>query len=221
VLIYSDEGLTPITQPVLTDGFGHYDFYVLPGLYTLAVYYGNALQQVYVDQSIGGIGSAGGTSILLSTDSTPNFDQSALNLIAGVGISLFSDNLGNTTITGSGSRIAAITRTIDGGGAVIPTGLKGQISIPTGCTITGWVITSDQTGSCVVDVLRSSYPNFPTTVSIAGTDMPTLTAAQKNEDLALVGWGNTAINAGDQIQFNVVSATTVTRIDICLNVTVP
>lgn len=52
--IYSDAaGLVPITQPVITDGFGHYDFYIAPGTYTLVVALGGAIQQVYEDQSIG------------------------------------------------------------------------------------------------------------------------------------------------------------------------
>lgn len=52
--IYADSaGLFPLSQPVITDGFGHYNFYALPGLYTVAVYIGNTLQQVYQDQLLG------------------------------------------------------------------------------------------------------------------------------------------------------------------------
>jgi hypothetical protein len=52
--IYSDaNGVTPITQPISTDGFGHYDFYVAAGLYTIAVYLNNVLQKTYPDQTIG------------------------------------------------------------------------------------------------------------------------------------------------------------------------
>ena len=52
--IYSDpDGLVPITQPIITDGFGHYDFYVLPGTYDVSVYLSGKLQQEYPDQSIG------------------------------------------------------------------------------------------------------------------------------------------------------------------------
>ena len=100
-LIYSDDGITPIVQPVITDGFGHYDFYVLPGLYTVAVYYGGQLQQFYVDQSIGNVGSAQSTSLLLSTNGTPNFNQFVQNLQQGPNIILVTDNLGNTTISGA------------------------------------------------------------------------------------------------------------------------
>lgn len=120
------------------------------------------------------------------------------------------------------TRTAAIQFTIDGGGSTPGTGAKGQISIPSACTLTGWVITADQSGSAVVDVLRSTYAGFPGSLaSIAGSAKPTLSSAQKNENLTLTGWGSTAISAGDIIQFNLNSVTTVTRINITINVTIP
>ena len=61
--IYSDpDGLVPITQPILTDGFGHYDFYVLPDTYTVVVALGGTIQQIYPDQSIGVAGGSGTVS---------------------------------------------------------------------------------------------------------------------------------------------------------------
>jgi hypothetical protein len=118
------------------------------------------------------------------------------------------------------SRVASFSYVIDGGGSVPTTGIKGQLCIPTACTITGWVLTADQSGSAVVDVLRASYSAFPTTTSIASTDKPTLSSAQKNENLAVSVW-TTAINAGDEIQFNLNSATTVTRLNITVLCTIP
>jgi hypothetical protein len=39
VQLYSDPfGINPITQPVITDGFGHEYFYTLPGTYTVTFY---------------------------------------------------------------------------------------------------------------------------------------------------------------------------------------
>lgn len=61
--IYSDSaGLLPITQPLSTDGFGHYDFYVAYGTYTVVVVTGGNIQQVYQDQTIGFPTSASGVS---------------------------------------------------------------------------------------------------------------------------------------------------------------
>lgn len=100
--IYSDAGSTPIVQPIITDGFGHYDFYVLPGLYTVAIYYGGKLQQFYVDQSIGNVGSTLAPSTLFLTNGTPNFNQSIQNLVQGAGITIITDNFGNTVLTATG-----------------------------------------------------------------------------------------------------------------------
>ena len=115
----------------------------------------------------------------------------------------------------------SISYVIDGGGAVPATGAWGQISVPVACTVTGWILTADVSGSCVVDIKRSTYSGFATTSSIAGTDKPTLSSVQKNQNLTISAWGSTAIAAGDQIQFYLDSASTLTRINITLNVTVP
>lgn len=100
-LIYADpHGLVPITQPIITDGFGHADFYALAGLYTVVVALGGTIQQVYPDQSLGGIGTGGaGTALVLSTNGVINTSQMALNLQNTDGaLSLASDAFGNVTI---------------------------------------------------------------------------------------------------------------------------
>jgi hypothetical protein len=220
-MIFSDpNGLVPITQPIITDGFGHYDFYTTPGVYTVVVALGGIVQQVYPDQSVGGFGSSG--SLILQANGVSVADQLLLNLVGAGSVSVADAGAGTVVITGATtSRVAAICYVIDGGGSLPSTGLKGQLNIPVACTITGWVITADVSGSAVVDILRSTYAAFPTTVSIAGTDKPTLVTAQSNEDLTLTGWGSVAIHAGDQIQFNLISAISVSRLNITLNVTIP
>ncbi len=53
-IIYSDvNGLIPIVQPISTDGFGHYNFYALAGLYTIIVANGGSIQQYFPDQLLG------------------------------------------------------------------------------------------------------------------------------------------------------------------------
>jgi hypothetical protein len=123
-------------------------------------------------------------------------------------------------IVSSTSRIASFNFQVDGGGSAITTGAKGQWSVPTACTVTGWVLTADQSGSCVIDVLKSSYAGFPSTASIASTDKPTLSSAQKNENLALSVW-TTALAQGDELQINVNSASTVTRVNLSILVSIP
>jgi len=107
--------------------------------------------------------------------------------------------------------------TIDGGGAAITTGVKGYLEIPFAMTITGWTLVADQSGSIVIDVWKDTYANFPPTVAdtIAGTEKPTLSSAQKNQDTSLTTW-TTSVAAGDIIGFNVDSAATVTKVTLVI-----
>lgn len=105
---------------------------------------------------------------------------------------------------------------IDGGGQAITTGLKGYVEVPFGMWLTRWTILGDQSGSIVVDVLKSNgYAGFPTVPSIAASAKPTLSAAQKNENTTLVGWTR-QLNQGDIIGFTVNSASTVLLTTVAL-----
>lgn len=78
--IYSDPlGANLITQPIYTDGFGHYDFYAAQGVYTLVIVNGGIIQQVYPDQSVGGEGSSGpaGTSVSVNGSSVSDLNLSS------------------------------------------------------------------------------------------------------------------------------------------------
>lgn len=112
------------------------------------------------------------------------------------------------------------TLIIDNRGSAIGTGIKGDVRIPFACTVTGWTILADQTGSIVIDVWKDSYANFPPVVgdSIAGSEKPTLSSASKNQDLSLTSW-TTSLAAGDILRFNVDSASTVTRVALSLHLT--
>lgn len=102
---YSDvNGLVPITQPVLTDGFGHYDFYVAAGRYTIVVALGAVIQQIYEDQVPMGANVGGTDSTpVLKTDGVANVTQDILDLKSGTGITLTSDVSGGVTVDSSGS----------------------------------------------------------------------------------------------------------------------
>jgi hypothetical protein len=103
---------------------------------------------------------------------------------------------------------------LNGGGAAITAGQQFDLpSIPIGCTVVGWRIVGDQTGSAVIDILRSTYANFPTMSSIAGTEKPTLSSARKNEDTSLTSW-TTSLAQGDVLRASVSSATFVTWVTV-------
>ncbi|GAI79224.1 unnamed protein product, partial [marine sediment metagenome] len=107
----------------------------------------------------------------------------------------------------------SLTFIIDGGGVAITTGQKGHLEIPFACTIKGWTILADVSGSIVVDVWKDTYAAFPPAVgdTIAGSEKPTISGAQKGQDLTLTTW-TTAIAAGNILAFNVDSCATITRV---------
>lgn len=116
--------------------------------------------------------------------------------------------------------VHTINYVIDGGGAVIATGLKGDLVIDFACTITKWTLLGDVSGSLVVDVWRDSYANYPPVIGdvITASAKPTISSSTKGQSSTLTGW-TTAIAAGDVLRFNVNSASTITRATLALTVT--
>jgi len=112
--------------------------------------------------------------------------------------------------------------TVDGAGAVVTTGQKGYSTIPVTGTITKARLLADQVGSLVFDVWKDVFANYPPTVAdtITASAKPTLSSDDASEDITLTGW-TTAVTAGDVLGFNVDSATTITRITLELEITVP
>lgn len=103
----------------------------------------------------------------------------------------------------------------DGGGSAITTGSKGYVRVDFTAIVYGWTVVADQAGDIVFDVRRCTYPNFPTTASIAGSEKPTLSGVDKNQDLDLTTWSQKLV-AGDILEFVVDSAATVTRATVDL-----
>lgn len=110
---------------------------------------------------------------------------------------------------------------IDGGGATITTGLKGDLGpIDFNCTINAVTLLADQSGSIVIDIWKDTYANFPPVVgdSITASAKPTISTATKSQDSTLTGW-TISISAGDILRFNVDSITSIQRITLALKVT--
>jgi hypothetical protein len=124
-----------------------------------------------------------------------------------------------TTLGLDNTRIAAIAFVIDGGGAPIATGVKGDLMIPFDCAIASATVLADQSGSIVIDIWKDTYANYPPTSgdSIAASAKPTLSGGAASQDTTLTGW-TTSISAGDTLRFNVDSASAVTRVTLILKV---
>lgn len=90
--------------------------------------------------------------------------------------------------------------------------------IPYACTVLGWTMTADASGSAVATISKATYANFPTFTAISGTEKPTLSSAQKNQDLSLTTW-TTSLSQGDVLRASLDSASTVKRVEIALRVT--
>lgn len=134
---------------------------------------------------------------------------------------LESADIGSTVQAyNAGTLTATLFYVIDGGGSAITTGVKGDLRIPFGCTITAAEALADQSGSIVVDIWKDTLANYPPTDadSITASAPVTLSSAAKSENTTLTGWTK-SIAAGDCLRFNVDSASTVQRVTIMLKVT--
>lgn len=100
---------------------------------------------------------------------------------------------------------------VDGGGSVLTVGSKGTRYIPFDCTITGFDLRSDISGSVVFDVKVGG-------VSIAGTEKPTLAGASSASDMALSTW-SVDLNAGDVVEFIIDSVATIKRATLSVIIT--
>lgn len=101
-------------------------------------------------------------------------------------------------------------------GDVIPTGSAfAGFAVPWNCTIIGWNMICEPSGSIVVDIYKSTFAAAPPTISIAGSEKPSIVAGIKAQDLALSTWSPT-INAGDFIKGNVDSVTGVKQTTVTL-----
>lgn len=122
--------------------------------------------------------------------------------------------------TAIGVNTGSLQLELNGDGAVLAVGvLKGQFRVPYNCTITGWELVANESGSLVVDIEKDTYANFPPTGadSITPSNRPTLTASQKAQSTVLTGW-TTALNEGDYIKIEVISVTSVTFATLTLTV---
>jgi hypothetical protein len=118
-------------------------------------------------------------------------------------------------------KLATARITLFQNGSVLTTGVKADYRFPFSCTIQKVTLLADQSGSIVVDLWKDTYANYPPTVAdtITAAALPTLSSAIKYEDATLTGW-NKNIAAGDTLRVNINSVSTVTRVEILLDVSV-
>ena len=105
-----------------------------------------------------------------------------------------------------------------GGGITILTGIQGEIIIPFNCQIKSVNLLSDQTGSIVVDILKSSFSNYPGGFNtITAAAIPQIINGIKYEDNILTGWTINLLK-DDVLRFDVQSSNLISRLLISLKI---
>lgn len=128
-----------------------------------------------------------------------------------------SDLTNETVLNTTNAQTADIAFAIDNNGSAVTTGIKFETRVDFDCTIESWTLLADQSGSIQLDILKSTYANYPTMASIVAAAPPAISAAQKATSSTLTGW-TTTIAAGDVLRFSVASAATITRVSGILKV---
>jgi len=122
--LYADPfGLTPISQPVVCDGYGHVGAYVAAGTYTMVVALSNVIQNIYADQSYG----LSSQQVVLETNGVPNPNQGVLNIVGAGDVTVFTNALGQTVIESTGTVIPGT-----GTGNLVVTAFSGVTTAPAG-----------------------------------------------------------------------------------------
>lgn len=91
--------------------------------------------------------------------------------------------------------------------------------VPYNCTITDYYVLTDQTGSCTINIEKSTFTAWngltTTFTDITGGNNIVLTSQNKKTDSALTGWSRD-LTAGDLIRFNVAANSNNTRMTVYL-----
>ena len=203
----------------------------------------NILGGMYIESGIRHIGDTN-TKILFGTgtvtmrttgniflDATTTGVHFPLGISADAGATFGS----NVNITGTGNRISfpdgltqgssqtdIIGIHVDNGSSVLTTGIKGHRTLPYGCEISDWRVTSTGTGDISWGINYCTYDNYPTmsAVSIHVAENPDLESQNKNKSLGNLSarWLPYQFSAGDILQFEIDSVATIT--DCTLELTI-
>jgi len=110
---------------------------------------------------------------------------------------------------------------IDGGGQTPQPGYKGHLLIPDWVYINNWILLSEVSGSCVIDVWKIPLSTFlagtapAVTNSICGGNLPSLSNQVARQGTNISGW-TTLISQNDIVGFNLNSVSTLLRVTVIL-----
>jgi hypothetical protein len=87
------------------------------------------------------------------------------------------------------------------------------LEVPAASVIESWACTADVTGSITVNILKSTYANFPPASPVAGLGQPILSSKRTNTGNAT---GTVTLAMNDYLQAQVVSVATVKMVNVSL-----
>lgn len=117
---------------------------------------------------------------------------------------------------GSVTYDSGFSAVLDGDGADIATGLKGDFEVPFNCTLGHLTGLFDAAGTFTMDILKSTGAAYPTFTSVSGGAVA-MGGAVKYSDSDLTGW-TLAFNQGDVLRFNLTACTGIERASVNLRV---
>jgi len=113
----------------------------------------------------------------------------------------------------------ALSIVLDGGGATLETGLRGDVQVPFNISLDSWRLLGDPSGTLMIQLWKDTYANYPPTSAdsiTGGYTGPQFTGTNKNEESTLSGW-TTTLNSGDILRVNIADVSNVTNATLALN----
>lgn len=202
---------TAIASGDQISGFNAYGYYVTGG-----PAYSGVQATVAMFATENWTSTANGTQVKIRT--TPNGSTTMADAftVDGSGNAV---SIGTMTATRYIGLVDDRVATFVNGGSALAAGAKIYVQINYACTVSNWTVLADQSGSCVMEIKRSTYASFPTVTSIiGGGNAPTLSSVQKNT-AAPSGWTSTALVAGDTLEISLTSSSTITFAALILKLT--
>lgn len=136
-----------------------------------------------------------------------------------VGISV--DSSGALALTAEGGGPTGIRSTIYRALGILQPGDSATLNDAPACTLTGWRISSKDSGSISIDVRATTWPTQPgPSESLIGNSLYNiiLSAETTHEETDLSNWASTTLAGGERLEFYVVSASGVGAVDITVSI---
>jgi hypothetical protein len=108
--------------------------------------------------------------------------------------------------------------TFDGGGQVVQTKIA-YVQIPYNGTLGAWSMVADQAGACTIAVSKSTFTGFPPTSAVYSVNPAIPATNQTATNAGAYNPGMDTITAGDVLKFEISSITSITWVNLTINIT--